>query len=113
MYELTEHFEENIRAEFRDNIRRLRHHASLGLWCGNNEMEQGVLEDWYGQTPGQVADYIKMYEYIIPQELCENDPETFYWPASPSSGGSFDEPNDPNRGDVHYWEVWHKNKPFT
>lgn len=96
-----------------DNIRRLRHHASLGLWCGNNEMEQGVQENWYNASPKLIADYIKMYEYIIPQELRENDPETFYWPASPSSGGSFDAPNDPSRGDVHYWEVWHKNKPFT
>ena len=113
MYDLSDHFEENIRAEFRDNIRRLRHHASLGLWCGNNEMEQGVQENWYNASPKLIADYIKMYEYIIPQELRENDPETFYWPASPSSGGSFDAPNDPSRGDVHYWEVWHKNKPFT
>ena len=43
----------------------------------------------------------------------KTDPETFYWPASPSSGGSFDYPNDPNRGDVHYWDVWHSDKPFT
>ena len=54
-------------------------------------------------TPKQKADYIKMYEYIIPQVLKEEDPQTFYWPASPSSGGSFDAPNDPDRGDVHYW----------
>ena len=54
-----------------------------------------------------------MYERIIPEVLSEYDPDTFYWPASPSSGGSFDEPNDPNRGDVHYWEVWHGNKPFS
>jgi beta-mannosidase len=45
--------------------------------------------------------------------LKEYDPQTFYWPASPSSGGSFDEPNSPDRGDVHYWEVWHGNKPFS
>jgi beta-mannosidase len=38
---------------------------------------------------------------------------TFYWPASPSSGGCFDEPNDFNRGDVHYWDVWHGGKPFA
>ena len=39
VYNLTEDFEENIKAEFVDNIRRLRHHAALALWCGNNEME--------------------------------------------------------------------------
>ena len=54
-----------------------------------------------------------MYEYIIPRVLKEYDPNTFYWPASPSSGGAFDEPNDENRGDVHYWDVWHGNKPIT
>lgn len=113
MYELTPEFDANIRAEFVDNIRRLRHHASLGLWCGNNEMEIGTIEKWYSYTPKQYADYIKMYEYILPQVLREHDPDTFYWPASPSSGGGFDDPSDPNRGDVHYWVVWHGNKPFT
>lgn len=113
VYELTEEFEENIIEECRDNIRRLRHHPSLGLWCGNNEMEMFVDQGTWVSSHKQKADYIKMYEYIIPKVLGECDPDTFYWPASPSSGGSFDFPNDPNRGDVHYWEVWHGNKPFT
>ncbi|MDY4754370.1 MAG: glycoside hydrolase family 2 protein [Candidatus Faecousia sp.] len=113
VYNLTEDFEENIRAEFVDNIRRLRHHASLALWCGNNEMEQFVACDEWVSSLRQKADYIKMYEYIIPKILKEEDPQTFYWPASPSSGGSFDAPQDPNRGDVHYWDVWHGLKPFT
>jgi beta-mannosidase len=113
VYDLTEDFEENIRAELSDNIRRLRHHASLGLWCGNNEMEMFVDQGTWVSNPKQKADYIKMYEYIFPKLLKELDPGTFYWPASPSSGGSFDAPNDPNRGDVHYWEVWHGNKPFS
>lgn len=113
VYELTEEFEENIRQELIDNIKRLRHHASLGLWCGNNEMEMFVDQWEWVTTHKQKADYIKMYEYIFPNILKEYDPNTFYWPASPSSGGSFDCPNDPNRGDVHYWEVWHGNKPFS
>ena len=113
VYNLTDAFEENICAEFVDNIRRLRHHASLALWCGNNEMEQFVaMGEWVG-SKRQVADYIKMYEYLIPKILKREDPQAFYWPASPSSGGSFDEPQDPNRGDVHYWDVWHGLKPFT
>ena len=113
VYNLTDAFEENICAEFTDNIRRLRHHASLALWCGNNEMEQFVaVGEWVGNKR-QVADYIKMYEYLIPKILKREDPQAFYWPASPSSGGSFDEPQDPNRGDVHYWDVWHGLKPFT
>lgn len=113
VYDLTPEFEENIRAEFIDNVKRLRHHASLGLWCGNNEMEQFVAVDVWITKRREVRDYLIMYERIIPEVLAEYDPQTFYWPSSPSSGGSFDDPQDPNRGDVHYWEVWHGNKPFT
>ena len=113
VYDLTEEFEENIIAEFKDNIKRLRHHASLGLWCGNNEMELFVKQGEWVNSPKEQSDYVKMYEYILPKVLKEYDPETFYWPASPSSGGCFDEPNDENRGDVHYWDVWHGNKPIT
>ena len=113
VYRLTEDFEANIRAEFVDNVRRIRHHACLGLYSGNNEMEQFVAVGEWVSDKGQVADYIKMYEYILPQVLKREDPDTFYWPSSPSSGGSFDAPSDPNRGDVHYWEVWHGLKPFT
>jgi len=113
IYELTPEFEANIRAEMIDNVKRLRHHASLGLWCGNNELEQAHFDGWYKATPKQRADYIKMFEYIIPQIVEEYDPQTFYWPASASSGGNFDDPNDPNRGDVHYWDVWHGFKPFS
>lgn len=113
VYDLSEEFEENITAEVKDNIKRLRHHASLGLWCGNNEMELFVKQGEWVNSPKEQSDYVKMYEYILPKVLKEYDSETFYWPASPSSGGYFDEPNDENRGDVHYWEVWHGNKPIT
>lgn len=114
VYHLTEEFEENITAEFIDNIKRIRHHASLGLWCGNNEMESFVAQGGYWiSKPAQKSDYVKMYEYILPKLVKEYDPNTFYWPSSPSSGGAFDRPDDENRGDVHYWDVWHGNKPFT
>ena len=114
VYELTPEFKANIRQEFIDNIKRLRHHASLGLWCGNNEMEMFVEEGHHWVTKKtEVRDYIIMYEQMIPEILEEYDPQTFYWPASPSSGGAFDEPNSPDRGDVHYWKVWHGNRPFS
>ena len=111
---LTPEFEANIRAEFIDNIKRLRHHASLGLWCGNNEMEEFVYakNSWLTK-PQEVRDYYLMYERILPEIVREYDPQTFYWPSSPSSGGCMDEPQDPERGDVHYWDVWHGDKPFT
>ncbi len=113
MYDLTPAFEESIRAEFRDNIIRIRHHACLGLMCGNNEMELFTKIRLWVSKDSEVRDYLIMYEYILPKLMEELAPQVFYWPASPSSGGSFDEPESENRGDVHYWDVWHGNKPFT
>lgn len=112
-YNLTTEFEANIRQEFIDNVKRLRHHASLGLWCGNNEMEMFAVSGVFIKNKDEIRDYLFLYERILPEILKEYDPQTFYWPASPSSGGSFDDPNSPDRGDVHYWDVWHGNKPFS
>ena len=54
-----------------------------------------------------------MYEYLIPKLVKEEDPEKFYWPSSPSSGGNFENSNAENVGDTHYWGVWHGNESFT
>jgi len=113
VYDLTPEFEENIKAEFADNLKRIRHHASLGLMCGNNEMEQFVKEGTWVSKDSEVRDYIIMYERILPKMMKQYAPQVYYWPASPSSGGSFDNPRDENRGDVHYWDVWHGNMPFS
>lgn len=114
-YRVTPEFEESIKAEVQDNVRRLRHHASLGLWCGNNEMEMFVDQGEWGahNDPKIREDYLKMYEGIFPEIIKREDPDRFYWPASPSCGGGFKTPNSPDEGDVHYWDVWHGNKPFT
>ncbi len=112
-YRLTEEFEENIIGEFIDNIKRIRHHACLALWCGNNEIEGFTGPNSWLKDIQWAADYIKIFEYILPQVLKEYDPQTFYWPSSPSSGGAFNKSNDENMGDVHYWDVWHGNKPIT
>jgi len=112
-YRLTAAFEESVREEIVCQVRRLAHHASLGLWCGNNEMELFAgLGEW-GADDAIRRDYLKMYEDIFPAVIKKEDPDRFYWPASPSCGGGFDDPNCPDRGDTHYWEVWHGNKPFT
>ena len=113
VYPLTPEFEANVTAEIRDNVRRIRHHACLGLWCGNNEMEMFLADNQWVRKPLQKTEYLIMNERIIPELLRQYDPDTFYWPSSPSSGGDFDSPNDPDRGDVHYWEVWHGGLPFT
>ncbi len=112
-YELNDEFEANIRQETIDNVIRIRHHASLALWCGNNEMETQVQDKAWKPSPKQVMDYIKIYEYIIPNILKEYDPVTFYWPSSPSSGGNYEDSWNPDKGDTHYWDVWHGNKPFS
>jgi beta-mannosidase len=115
VYHLTDDFAANVAEEVRQNMIRIRHHACLGLWCGNNEMELAWV-DWdnvKNHPPALKADYTKLFESLIPEIWKKTDPQTFYWPASPSSGGGFDAPNDPDRGDVHYWEVWHGLKPFS
>ncbi len=112
-YELDDEFEENIIGEAIDVVRRIRHHASLGLWCGNNEMETQTLDKAWKPTLKQKADYTKIFEYILPKICKAEDPQRFYWPSSPSSGGNFDNPWDEHKGDAHYWDVWHGEKPFT
>lgn len=117
VYRLTDTFRENIAAETRDNVKRLRNHPSLGLWCGNNEQEEAWLHwGWEQNQPHAAelkADYLRMYEMLFPQIIDELDPDRFYWPSSPSSGGCFLEPNSENAGDMHYWSVWHGLEPFT
>ena len=115
VYDVTDAFAENCRQETYDNVRRLRHHASLGVWCGNNEIESAWDHwgDFQKETPYLRADYIRLFEEVLPKAVQEADGETFYWHSSPSSGGCFDNPDDENRGDTHYWDVWHGQKPFT
>lgn len=115
IYELTDAFRENMIAETTDNVRRLRHHASLGLWCGNNEIET-AWDHWGGFCDHSQAlrdDYVEIFEKIIPEIVQREDGATFYWPSSPSCGGSFREPDSDHCGDRHYWDVWHGEKPFT
>ncbi len=113
VYRLTDEFKENAVQEAIDQIKRIRHHACLGIWCGNNEVEE-AMEYWgWPKKADWRRDYIKLFEIILPEVVEKYDPNTFYWSSSPSSGGGFDEPRNPDVGDVHYWQVWHGQKPFT
>lgn len=113
VYRMTDAFRENIRQELIDNIKRIRHHACLGLWCGNNENEAMWCEWGIPQIEELKQDYLEQFEELIPSICREYDPNTFYWPSSPSSGGEFADPIDVDRGDMHYWDVWHGMKPLT
>ena len=111
---LNDDFTHNISQEIRDNLKRIRHHASLGLICGNNEMEWFFVDyDSFPQTKENEFEYMKQYHIVIPEILKEVCPEIFYWSSSPSSGGYLEEPNSPDKGDCHFWEVWHGNKDFS
>ena len=108
-------FVENVRAEVTDNVRRLRHRASLALWCGNNEMEWGWV-DWHWDKPefqDLKAAYDRFFHHTLAEWCAVEDPDRAYWPSSPSSGVPFDDPNGQRQGDAHYWDVWHGRKPFT
>ena len=111
---LTDEIRAELTAELTDNIIRLRNHPSLGIFCGNNEMEQGVLL-WEAAKGSRLVenDYIECYEHLMPELCGKYAPQTFYWPSSPSSGGGFDDPTSMLRGDSHYWDVWHGGIPFT
>lgn len=123
-YDLKPEFEKSIRLETEQNVKRLRHHASLALICGNNEVESfmvtavktyhnGDMKAFGPKRASHFADYTKMFSYILPGIVKEHAPQTFWWPSSPSSGGDFEEPSAEHRGDAHYWDVWHGEKPFT
>ena len=114
-YPTDETFFENVREEGRQAIRRLRHRASLALWCGNNEMEQGWVE-WGWNVPENFdlkAAYDRMFHHLLPDLCAAEDPDRPYWPSSPSSGVPFHEPNSVLAGDTHNWLVWNANRPFA
>ncbi|MDG2536031.1 hypothetical protein P6144_20390 [Sphingomonas sp. HITSZ_GF] len=97
-------FIENIRQEVIEQVGRLRHHACLALWCGNNE-NQAI--HWFADiAAGSSTPHVGQlyYDEVIPAVLADLDPETPYWPGSPWGGPS---PNSMRSGDVHNWTVWH------
>jgi len=113
-------FQENVRQEAIDQITRLRDHPSIAIWCGNNEVETG----WYHWADRQEfkesispesrdrvwQDYIIMFADILRSSVAQYADPTPYWPSSPSA--DFEEiPDNQHNGDMHYWDVWHKQAP--
>ncbi len=113
-------FQENVRREAIDQIKRLRDHPSIVVWCGNNEVETG----WYHWGDRQEfknsispeardrvwQDYVIMFADILKSAAAEFTGPVPYWPSSPSA--DFEEiPDNQHNGDMHYWQVWHAQAP--
>ncbi|MGB4405829.1 MAG: glycoside hydrolase family 2 protein [Sphaerochaeta sp.] len=116
MYPSNPEFLANVEAELRYQIPRLRDHASIALWCGNNE-DLGAI-GWYEASKSNpwryVIDYDRLNEGTVGRVIQELDPTRQWWPSSPSAGpGDYsDNWHDDNKGDMHFWSVWHEGKPF-
>lgn len=106
-------FMANVTQEAKDNIRRLRHHPCLALWCGNNEIEQGMPDSPGWQESMSWADYGRLFDELLPSLVRELDPQRAYWPGSPHSplGDRADHRNQ-TCGDTHLWDVWHGKQPY-
>ncbi|MBN1777734.1 MAG: glycoside hydrolase family 2 protein [Clostridiales bacterium] len=107
----------NVAREAADNIRRLRSHPSLALWCGNNEIEymDRMVTEEIDEQRGSMSwgEYKRLFDEMLPGLIGEHDGEHAYIPSSPfTPGENRKNANDPTRGDAHLWEVWHGRKPF-
>ncbi len=110
-------FKLNIEAEAEDQVRRLRNHPSIVVWCGNNETEEAM--DWPPRPalPADVRyfmwqDYLTEFSGILPRVVARLDAETPYWPSSPSA--DYEPLTDHYQsGDAHIWDVWHGRVPFS
>ena len=94
-----EGFRANVRAEVAGVVKTLRHHASIAVWCGNNEVGYIVGDQWDATHMGR-ADYDEFFKHFIPEVVSALDPATPYVPGSPELG------------DAHYWGVWHGMQGF-
>ncbi len=113
----TYDFKLNIEAEAEDQIRRLRNHPSIVIWCGNNETEVALNWEPRTQLPAQVKfqmwqDYLTEFSGILARVEARLEPEIPYWPSSPSA--DYEEINQHYQsGDAHVWDVWHGRVPFS
>ncbi len=99
------------RAEATAAVKRIRNHASLALWCGNNENQTMYDGPWGGTRPGRFLG-AHLYFDILPAVVAAEDPKTPYWPSSPFGGPAGDS-NSADYGDCHNWDVWHGRGDWT
>jgi beta-mannosidase len=115
-------FQENVRQEAIDQIKRLRDHPSIVIWCGNNEVETGWWH-WGDRQEFKASispdtrdrvwqDYVIMFADILKSAVTQYADPVPYWPSSPSA--NFEEiPDNQHNGDMHYWQVWHAQAPAS
>jgi beta-mannosidase len=125
MYPGNDEFLENVRLEAIDNVKRLRNHPCLVLWCGNNEIEAawGPYDEnrgwgWkqrYNEEQREIIwqAYDTLFHKILPGVVQQYDPGTPYWHSSPSAGMGELASYETASGDIHYWGVWHGLHPLT
>lgn len=110
-------FKQNIEAEAEDQVRRLRNHPSIIIWCGNNETEVALNWGDRANLPMDVKyqmwqDYLTEFSGILNRVAARMEPEIPYWPSSPSS--DYEQLSDTfQSGDAHIWDVWHGRVPFS
>lgn len=108
---------ENIRKEAAYNVKRLRNHPSLAMWCGNNENFHGWHEwGWDRMFKPDVKEFVwntyqKIFDEILPQAVSELDSMRYYHPSSPI--GYAGKKADRTSGDEHDWTIWFGQKPFS
>jgi len=107
----------NVAAEAEQQLKRLRNHPSIVIWCGNNETEVALAWKDRDKLPADVRfqmwqDYVSTFSGILAAAVSRYAPETPYWPSSPSA--DYEPLTDAYQsGDMHNWEVWHGRVPFT
>jgi beta-mannosidase len=118
MYPVTPSFLANVRVEAEQQVKRLRNHPSLALWCGNNEIREG-WENWgwqrqMGYSPADSAavwtGYVQLFDQLLPSIVDSLDPGVFYHESSPTIG--WGHPESMTTDDSHYWGVWWGGQPF-
>ena len=115
VYPADEQFLSEVRNELKHQIRRLRDHACIALWCGDNECLGSIRRyeknrDEYAYYKGALMDRHAVQDEMV----AKYDPLRMFWPSSPCAGpGNFANnwKND-SQGDMHNWQVWHENRPF-
>jgi beta-mannosidase len=99
----------DVKREARHQVRRLAHHPSLIVWCGNNEMEEANYH--WGYEQGVAHPDYALFHMVLPIILKEEDNTRYYQPSSPYSP-DHESPRRADMGDQHPWAIGGGNTEF-